>query len=83
MSHPKIFVSTLNPHKNIERDNIDPLSIDDLEKLYNEIHPNPKTLEPCSEINPCSILPQITPNSVVSLPINLIIVPLYIPKLLW
>jgi hypothetical protein len=40
------------------------LDIDNLEKLYNEIHPKSRILDPCSLVDPFSILPQITANSI-------------------
>ncbi|CAI2361616.1 unnamed protein product [Moneuplotes crassus] len=58
-------ISNIQPaDTQIERTSMEPLSIDKLEELYTEIHPDLKSLEPCSEVNPVSILPQITPNSV-------------------
>ena len=48
----------------IDRENIEPLNIDELEKLYGQTHHPGLDLNPCTALNPYSILPQITKNSI-------------------
>ena len=43
---------------------LQPLSIDNLENLYNEVHGDGNTIQVCSEPNPVSLIPQITSNSI-------------------
>lgn len=62
-------VSSGSGHQEYPKDesyysSIQPLSIEELESLYQEVHGSGKNIQICSEPNFTSIIPQITKNSI-------------------